>query len=201
VKNFEISAPTKKRLLHLLKILEKSESISITSSRIEEETGWSRDTVRKDVSALGGLGSASGYETGLLNSAIRQALGLDKRRRLCVVGLGRLGSAYLNFGAFNDSEFELVAGFDTNVNRVEILSSLVPLYPAYKMTEIIKRLSIDIGLLCVPEDQAQSAADKLIQSGICGIVNFAPVVLKAPPNIAVRNVFIIDELRSLAAFL
>ncbi|MDR0643790.1 MAG: redox-sensing transcriptional repressor Rex [Treponema sp.] len=201
MKNLEISAPTKKRLLYLLKILEKSESISITSSRIEEETGWSRDTVRKDISALGGLGSANGYETEHLSSAIRKALGLDKRRRLCIVGLGRLGSAYLNFGALNSSEFELAAGFDTNVNRVEILSSPVPLYPAYKMSEIIERLSINIGLLCVPEAQAQSAAEKLIRSGICGIVNFAPVVLKTPPSIAVRNVFVIDELRTLAAFL
>jgi redox-sensing transcriptional repressor len=201
MKNLEVSTPTKNRLLHLLKILEKSKTTSITSLQIEEETSWSRDTVRKDISALGGLGSANGYETEQLSSAIRKALGLDRKRRLCVVGLGRLGSAYLNFGAFNDSEFELVAGFDTNVNRVEILSSSVPLYPAYKMVEIIKRLSIDIGLLCVPEGQAQSAADKLIQSGICGIVNFAPIVLKAPPGVSIRDVFIVDELRSLAAFL
>ncbi|MDR1215312.1 MAG: redox-sensing transcriptional repressor Rex [Treponema sp.] len=201
MKNLEVSTPTKKRLLYLLKILEKNKAISITSSQIEEETGWSRDTVRKDVSALGGLGSASGYETAHLSSTIRKALGLDKKHRLCVVGLGRLGSAYLNFRTFNASEFELVAGFDTNVNRVEILSSLVPLYPAYKMAEIIRRFSIDIGLLCVPEDQAQSAADKLIAGGICGIVNFAPIVLKVPPNISIRNVFVIDELRALAAFL
>jgi redox-sensing transcriptional repressor len=201
MKNLEVSTPTKKRLLYLLKILEKNKASSITSSQIEEETGWSRDTVRKDVSALGGLGSTNGYETEHLSATIRKALGLDKKHRLCVVGLGRLGSAYLNFGAFNASEFELVAGFDTNVNRVEILSSLVPLYPAYKMAEIIKRFSIDIGLLCVPEDQAQLAADKLIGGGICGIVNFAPIVLKAPPNISIRNVFVIDELRALAAFL
>ncbi|MDR0411269.1 MAG: redox-sensing transcriptional repressor Rex [Treponema sp.] len=201
MKNLEISTPTKNRLLHLLKILEKSETISITSSQIEEETGWSRETVRKDVAVLGGLGSTNGYETEQLSFAIRKMLGLDKRRRLCVVGLGRLGSAYLNFGAFSGSEFELVAGFDTNVNRVEILSSSVPLYPAYKMAEIIKRLSIDIAILCVTEDQAQSAADKLIHAGICGIVNFAPIVLKVPYGISIRNVFIIDELRTLAAFL
>jgi redox-sensing transcriptional repressor len=115
------------------------------------------------------------------------------------VGLGRLGSAYLNFSAFAGGDFELTAGFDANVNRVEILSSPVPLYPAYKMAEIISRFSIEISLLCVPEDQAQSAADRLAAAGIRGIVNFAPVVLHTPPEVAVRNVYIIDDLRALAA--
>ena len=193
----EIPGPAKVRLLYLLKLLEKSGTI--TSSQIESITGWSSYTIRKDISYLGGeLGTTSGYEGGALGAAIKQGLRLDKPRKLCVVGLGRLGSAYLNFSAFDKAEFELAAGFDSNVNRVEILQSPVPLYPAYKMAEIIGRFSIDIALLCVPEAQAQAAADKLIAAGIRGIVNFAPVVLSCAPEIAVRNVYVVDELRALS---
>jgi redox-sensing transcriptional repressor len=195
----EIPGPAKDRLLYLLKLLEKGNAGFITSAQIETLTGWSSYTVRKDIACLNGeLGSTNGYESGVLSAAIKKALCLDRRRRLCVVGLGRLGSAYLNFSAFESSEFELAAGFDTNVNRVEILSSPVPLYPAYKMSEIITRFCIEIALLCVPETQAQSAAERLIASNIRGIVNFAPVVLKIPPEIAVRNVFVVDELRALS---
>jgi redox-sensing transcriptional repressor len=191
------------------------------------------------------LGSSAGYNPRSLAAAIRQALGLGRHRRLCVVGLGRLGSAYLNFQGFAHpgagtpgqalagkphtlvsaaerhtelpapalvselsgdiptqfpaelAEFELAAGFDTNVNRVEILKSPVPLYPAFKMGEVIRRFSIEIALLCVPGDAAQAAADKLAAAGIRGIVNFAPIALKLPPGIAVRNVYIVDELRAL----
>jgi redox-sensing transcriptional repressor len=119
------------------------------------------------------------------------------------VGLGRLGSAYLNLDAALLDEFELAAGFDVNVNRVEILKSPAPLYPAHKMGEVISRLGIEIALLCVPAEQAQAAAEKCAAAGIRGIVNFAPRVLVLPAGpgggpVIVRNVFVADELRALA---
>jgi redox-sensing transcriptional repressor len=221
----QIPEPAKERLLYLMRLLEKRGEARLTSGEIESITGWSSHTIRKDISYLGNgdegcvalpeseasLGSSAGYNPRSLAAAIRQALGLGRRRRLCVVGLGRLGSAYLNFQGFahpdagipgqalaGELPFELTAGFDTNVNRVEILKAPVPLYPAFKMGEVIRRFSIEIALLCVPGDAAQAAADKLAVAGIRGIVNFAPVALKLPPGIAVRNVYIVDELRALA---
>jgi redox-sensing transcriptional repressor len=195
----EIPGPAKERLLYLLKLLEKGGYATLTSAHIESLTGWSRDSIRKDISYLAAdLGRASGYDSVGLENAIKKTLRLDRKQKICIVGLGRLGSAYLNFGAFQQGEFDLTAGFDSNVNRVEILSSPTPLYPTYKMNEIISRFAIEISLLCVPEDQAQAAADKLIAAGIRGIVNFAPVALKVPPEIAVRNVYVVDELRSLS---
>jgi redox-sensing transcriptional repressor len=202
-----IPEPAKERLLHLMRFLEKSDVEFITSGEIEALTGWASHTIRKDISYLGGgeedtlnrkIGSCAGYRPEALIPAIKQALGLKRRRRFCVVGLGRLGSAYLNFPAFEADEFELIAGFDSNVNRVEILQSPVPLYPAYKMGEVIGRFAIEMALLCVPEEAAQKTAEKLTAAGIRGIVNFAPVVLRIGPDVAVRNVFVVDELRSLA---
>jgi redox-sensing transcriptional repressor len=190
-----------------MRILEKNGGAPVTSGQVELMTGWPSHTIRKDISFLGGgehaAGSSNGYHPAALIPAIKKALGLDRRRRFCVVGLGRLGSAYLNvqafeFGAPGEEEFELAAGFDTNVNRVEILKSPAPLYPAYKMGEVIRRFSIEIALLCVPAGAAQEAVEKLVAAGIRGIVNFAPVVLKLPPDIAVRNVYVADELRELA---
>jgi redox-sensing transcriptional repressor len=129
---------------------------------------------------------------------IKRALELDRVRKFCVVGLGRLGSAYLNFAPAELGEFELAAGFDTNVNRVEILKAQAPLYPAYKMPEVIGRCGIELALICVPADAAQAAAEKCAAAGVKGILNFAPVPLRLPPAVAVRNVFVTDELRSLA---
>ena len=202
-----ISEPAKERLLWLMRFLEKRSGGRITSGEVQAATGWSSHSIRKDISCLcggggGGRGNSAGYDPQTLIPAIKQALGLTVRRRICVVGLGRLGSAYLNYQGFGrDGEFELVAGFDTNVNRVEILKSPAPLYPAYKMAEVISRFGIELALLCVPEDAAQGAAEKLAASGIRGIVNFAPVTLKLQAEVAVRNVYVIDELRSLAVAL
>ncbi|WP_010256188.1 CoA-binding protein [Treponema primitia] len=205
----QIPGPAKERLLSLMRLLEKQAGGRITSGEVEALTGWSSHTIRKDISYLGGAaGNSTGYDPETLIPAIKQALGLGVRRRLCVVGLGRLGSAYLNFRGFDTipagpsdepgGEFELAAGFDTSVNRVEILQSPVPLYPAFKMGEVISRFGIELALLCVPEAAAQSAAEKLAAAGIRGIVNFAPLILQLPPEIAVRNVYVVDELRALA---
>jgi redox-sensing transcriptional repressor len=216
-----IPEPAKQRLLYLMRLLEKNGPGPVTSAEIEALTGWASHTIRKDISFLGGegtLGSSAGYDPAALAGSIKKALGLSRRRLFCVVGLGRLGSAYLNFRDFEpgpgteavldagaetdrrrgESEFELAAGFDTNVNRVEILKSSAPLYPAYKMGEVIRRFGIEIALLCVPPGAAQAAAEKLAAAGIRGIINFAPVPLKLGPEIAVRYVFLADELRALA---
>jgi redox-sensing transcriptional repressor len=200
----QIPGPAKERLLQLLRILEPGAAAPVTSAGIEALTGWSSNTIRKDISYLGGneegeaVGSSAGYVPEMLLPAIKRALGLDRRRKFCVTGLGRLGSAYLNTGALELGEFELVAGFDTNVNRTEILKSPVPLYPAYKMGEVISRFGIEIALLCVPAEAAQNAAEKLAAAGIRGLVNFAPRALKLPPEIPVRNVYVTDDLRALA---
>jgi redox-sensing transcriptional repressor len=205
----QIPEPAKERLLYLMRVLEKSGGKPLTSGELETLTGWSSCTIRKDISFLGAdcgspegankkVGTSCGYKPERLIPAIKAALGLDRRRRFCVVGLGRLGSAYLNFRAFELGEFELAAGFDSNVNRVEILKSPVPLYPAYKINEVVGRFAIEIALLCVPGEAAQGSAEKLAAAGIRGILNFAPVVLSLPPEIAVRNVYVTDELRALA---
>jgi redox-sensing transcriptional repressor len=175
----------------------------VTSTQIEHLTGWSRETIRKDISGLGmvegrGVGGNAGYTPELLIPLIKKALGLDRRRKFCVVGLGKLGSAYLNLMPPELAEFELAAGFDSNVNRVEMLRSEAPLYPAYKMAEVIGRFNIEIALLCVSADTAQAVAEKCVAAGVLGILNFAPVALNVPPEIAVRNMYVADELRSLA---
>ena len=205
----QVPLPAKERLLYLMRLLENAGiSGNITSAQIENLTGWASHTIRKDISYLGfiidgetpagTIGSAGGYDPAALVSLIRKALGLEKLRKFCVVGLGRLGSAYLNIPDLIGSEFELAAGFDTNVNRTEILVSPAPLYPAYRIEELIRGLDIEIALLCVPAGAAQAAADKLVAAGIRGILNFAPVAITVPQGIAVRNVCLVDDLRSLS---
>jgi len=205
-----IPVPAKERLLLLMRLLERHNQSGITepvtSAQVENLTGWSRDTIRKDISYLSmaagttagvTVGGSAGYEPGLLVPLIKKALRLDCRRKFCVVGLGRLGSAYINFAPSELAEFEFAAGFDTNVNRVEILQSPAPLYPAYKLQEVVSCFNIEIALLCVPSGAAQAVAEKCVAAGIMGILNYAPVALRLPLEIAVRNMYVADELRSL----
>jgi len=199
-----ISKPAAERLSQLARLLEQRDAAtSITSSELERITGWPSHTIRKDISALSGateISTTSGYDPKRLAAAIREALGFtNEPTRCCVVGLGRIGSSFLDYEGFAGTTFDLCAGFDSNVNRIEILKANFPLYPAFKMKDVIPRLGITAAILCVPSEQAQQTADKLIESGIVGLVNFTPTILSVPQAIEVENVSIIDALGSLTA--
>jgi redox-sensing transcriptional repressor len=208
--------PTAERLSQLARLLEQraSRTAPISSAEIEQITGWPSHTIRKDISALvaaqttitGTTGAEpdfstpSGYNPKRLAAAIKRTLGLaDTSNKCCIVGLGRLGSAFLEYAGFRGSSFELAAGFDSNVNRIEILKADFPLYPTFKMKDVIGRLDIRFAILAVPTEQAQSTAEKLVECGIVGIVNFTPAILSVPQGIEVENVSVIDALGTLTA--
>jgi redox-sensing transcriptional repressor len=200
-----IPKPTAERLEQLARLLEqrKDQTTPLSSSEIENLTGWPSHTIRKDISLLSSASAFStnaGYTPAKLRHAIKQSLGLTAdTRNCCVVGLGRLGSSFLDYDAFRETPFTLCAGFDSNVNRIEILKAGFPLFPTFKMKEVISRFAIHFAILCVPPDSAQATADKLVEYGITGIVNFTPSILSVPYGIEVENVSIIDALGSLTA--
>ena len=111
------------------------------------------------------------------------------------MGLGRLGAALLDEKLTEDTSFVIKAGFDSNVNRVEILRSNFPLYPAHDMNWVIKQEKISLAVLTVADKDAQVMAERLIKAGILGIVNMTKVVLKVPTNIMVENLSIINALK------
>ncbi|ULQ60877.1 redox-sensing transcriptional repressor Rex [Brucepastera parasyntrophica] len=203
-----LSKPTAERLALLLRLLEtrvregKAEP-AISSAEIEQYTGWPSHTIRKDISLLNAgteISTSTGYNPEKLAAVIRNALGFsDQAQNCCIVGLGRLGSAFLDYSGFRGSHFTLCAGFDSNVNRVEILKAAFPLYPTFKMKDVIPRLAIRYAILCVPENQAQQTAEKLIACGIAGIVNFTPAILSVSAETEIENVSTIDALGALAA--
>ncbi len=210
-----ISKPAAERLARLARLLEQRIEAGmdgfVSSSELEQMTGWPSHTIRKDISRLGAgipgnaeeadaFSTPSGYEPGGLAACIRRVLSLENAaHNCCVVGLGRLGSSFLNYEAFAGTPFTLRAGFDSNVNRIEILQGEFPLYPTFRMKEVIPRFDIKFALLCVPGECAQASADKLFSCGVTGIVNFTSAVLSAPPGTAVENVSVLDALGALAA--
>ena len=118
-------------------------------------------------------------------------------KKVCIAGLGRLGASLLDQNLFDNSVFEICAGFDSNVNRVEILRSTFPLYPTSEMDFVIKREKINFAILTVADKDAQSMANRLIKAGISGIVNMTNVLLKVPQNVKVENLSIITALNLL----
>jgi redox-sensing transcriptional repressor len=198
-----IPEPALKRLCMLYRFLEdmeKTEQTELTSGELGAKLNIPAHTVRKDLSFLGRLpGSPKGYPLSALRKAIDRALGFSKNKTACIAGIGKLGTALLNYRDFSSYGIELVAGFDSDINKLERLQSDIPLYPSYEMEEVIAERAIEIGILAVPAQKAQVTAEKMVRGGIRGIVNFCPVLLDIEPCVTVRNIQMIEEFRFLAA--
>ena len=74
--------------------------------------------IRKDLSYFGRFGKQGrGYSIDFLLDELRQILGIDRGWRACLVGVGRLGRAIINYPGFSPEGFEIVAAFDRDSNR------------------------------------------------------------------------------------
>ena len=208
---------TRRRLIELESVLKAWQKTKITSADISAATGWKDSLIRHDfwLAGLGGDGVSNGYVTADLLKAVQKA-NLDdtgdelaakpeagngnttsksRLTNVCIAGLGRLGAALLDETLFEGSGFVIKAGFDSNVNRVEILRSTFPLYPAGDMNWVIKQEHITKAILAVADKDAQSMCDRLIKAGISGIVNMTGRVLKVPEGIKIENVSVITALK------
>jgi redox-sensing transcriptional repressor len=178
--------------------------LRVSSAELGAVLGQSSHTIRKDISFLGVAGTAGAkYDTGDLQTLVGKHLGFEQIRNCCIIGLGRLGSALMeHFATYESGEFRVVAGFESNINRLETLQSPIPLYPAYRIEEMLSRIQVELAMIAVPPEQAQEVTDRCCDGGIAGIINFTPVVIR-PKNdsVVVRSIDISGELRVLSALL
>lgn len=201
-----ISQPTINRLCSLYQILVEIESagvVTISSSELGEKVGIGSHNVRKDISCIGGIGSSgAGYEVTKLKNAIALKFGFTDQKLTCIVGLGRIGTALLQHAQNTQGEFRIVAGFDSNINKLETIKTTVNVFPAHQIPEIIRKMGITLGILAVPETAAQEAAGRLIDGGIRGIINFTAAHISVPSKkVFVKNIDITGELRVLSALI
>ncbi len=199
----KIPEASRRRLTLLAALLASYKGEKITSIQMQKMTGIERALIRKDISLTGFNGGVSnGYGAADLLAAIQGRLGLPlagQKRFCCIAGLGKLGAALMQCGIFDESPFKIVAGFDSRVNRTEVLSADFPLYPAAKMETVIPESKIEFAILAVEDDQARLMADRLATSGVKGIVNFTGQVLEVPAGVVVENVSPLLALNNIVA--
>jgi len=188
-------------ICQLLSCLEKEGVKRVSSAELEEKTGVPSHTIRKDISFIGEAGSTRrGYEVVMLKQRILNSLGLDRERKACIVGLGRIGSSIMQWPLFTGGEFRIVAGFDSDINKVETIKTAISVFPSHEIPEVVRRMGIELGIIAVPPGRAREVADRLMEAGVKGIVNFAPTVIASRENgCVVRNMDIGAELRIISA--
>ena len=172
----------------------------VSSKELAEALGTTDHTIRKDISLLGMTGyTRKGYSVRFFKKELAKKLELNKKRKACIIGLGRLGTALLDYERAKEDGFEVVAGFDCSINKLERIRTHIEVFPMSELENIIKGRSIDLGIITVPAKSAQQVADQLIEAGIKGILNFSPAKIVVPKNIIYLDMDFTNALRFVAA--
>ena len=166
------------------------------SYTLGEETGISAEQVRKDFSEYQIKGNQrGGYQVDVLISEMELIFYRNGRQNIIVVGRGNIGSSLSNYSRFIQRQINIVATFDIDPSK-QRLRSEIPVYTMDRLGEVIKRFNVRTAIISVPDIAAQSVCNQLLEFGIEGIINFAPVILKVPDDIVVNNVNLSDEIVS-----
>ena len=193
------------RYRRYLKELQKKGIEKISSKDLSKLIGYTASQIRQDLNNFGGFGQQGyGYSVTNLHDEIGSILGLDREYKMAIVGDGRLGRAIASYIHHNEPKFNIVGIFDVkqiiqDVDDVEFEN--VQIMTCKSLAGFVKSEGVDIAVITVPAEKAQTVADTVAGAGIKGIWNLTAVDLDIPEGIAVENVHMSDSLHALAYYM
>lgn len=176
----------------------------ISSSELSRLTGFTASQIRQDLNNFGGFGQQGyGYNAKDLRNQIDKILGMNHTYNTILVGAGSLGSAIAKYNGFKESGFRIMALFDKNEDLVGNKIEEIPIRNINELKSFIKENKVEVGIVTVPKDFATEVIDLLIDAGIKGIWNFAPIDVRAPEDsdIVIENVRLNDSLLKLSYYM
>jgi redox-sensing transcriptional repressor len=197
-----ISEPTIRRLSLYLRFLEEHESRGIATISSDELAHCGATTaaqVRKDLSLFGSFGKRGlGYSVAELAARLRDILGLGRAYAVAVVGAGKVGGALARYGGFRNRGFLVQAVYDADPAKIGTTWDGMRVRDVADLEADFGERGPDIVILATPGEAAQALADRLVRLGVKAILNFAPVHLTVPADVAVKHVNMAIELETLS---
>ena len=198
----KVADSTVRRLSLYLRFLEEFEEQGIdtvSSEALASRGGTTSAQVRKDLSFFGSFGKRGlGYSVPELVTSIRDILGLKRRYRVALVGAGKIGSALVQYRGFRQRGFDIAAIFDVDPGKIGRSWDGLRVLDVAELERVLGGEPVDMAVLVTPADSAQSLADRLVGLGVKAILNFAPVQLNVPEDVAVKTVNLALELEALS---
>jgi redox-sensing transcriptional repressor len=172
---------------------------TVSSDEIAEIDGVTSAQVRKDLSFFGTFGKRGlGYNTVDLQNNIGNILGLYKKWNVALVGIGNIGRALIDYDEFRKQGFVIKLLLDNDPEKIGTELHDLEIKSFSDSDKHIKQNKIQIAILAVPANVAQSVVDELVRSGIKAILNFAPLSLKVPNDVVIKNENMSIELEALS---
>lgn len=155
--------------------------------------------VRKDLSFFGSFGTRGlGYPVKELRDKLAKILGVDMQWHVALVGIGNIGSALVSYKEFTRQGFKITLLFDNDQRKIGSNHKGIVIKDVKDLTKELKSNHIEIVVIAVPPQQAQNVVDDVVKAGIKAILNFAPINLKVPEDVFLRNENMAMELEHLS---
>ncbi len=188
--------------LRMLRELGRGGVELVSSSELAARTGATSAQVRKDLSLFGSFGKRGrGYAVGPLRETLEEILGLTQAWRVCLVGVGKIGSALLGYRDFEARGFDIVAAFDSEPAKIGREVFGITVSPVSELASVVRERGVEIGIVATPPEAAPQVADALAAAGVEAILNFAPTELQDVDGVPVRTVDVVLELEGLSYLL
>ena len=179
------------RLSRYLQVLTQARKMGkdrISSQEIAEYTNINATQIRRDLSTFGKFGKRGvGYSVESLLSEIRKILRTQGQHNIALVGAGRLGAAIASSPIFAEHGITIAAVFDNDSDKVGSVLGGVPVSSLDDLDEIVRDRSIVVGVLAVPAESAQEAADQLVSAGVKIVFNYSQALIDSPSDVQVHT--------------
>lgn len=207
MKSEKISELTTDRLsvyLRCLNTLTAAGIKTVSSQALADQFNLNSAQIRKDLAYFGEFGVRGvGYFVEELRQHITKILGLDRSRRVGIVGAGNLGTALANYNGFRESNFEVVALFDNDREKIgrRVGDFEIMVHDVKKVERVVREEGIDVAVIAVPARAAQKVLNQLMVAGVKAVLNFAPASLRTRLGVKLKTVDLTISLESLSYFL
>jgi len=175
---------------------------TVSSEQIAEINDITSAQVRKDLSFFGAFGKRGlGYDTKDLREEISKILGLKKTWNVALAGVGNIGKALIDYEEFRKQGFIITALFDKDEKKIGKKQKKLVIHHIDNVCRITKENNIEIVIIAVPAKDAQEVVDRFVECGVRAFLNFAPITIKTPDKVQVKNENMSIELEALSYYL
>ena len=193
IDNTTISDLTVARLSVYLRCMERLLELgveTISSQALADRFNLNSAQIRKDLAYFGEFGVRGvGYNVRELRQYVVEILGLDRERRLVIVGAGNLGTALCHYSSFSGGNFLVVGILDSDPSRIgDPTPAGLLVEDAGRLGEITAQRQVEIGVITTPASAAQDVAESMVDAGLKAILNFAPIRVSVDDSVLVKTV-------------
>lgn len=175
---------------------------TVSSDKLAKRFHLNSAQIRKDLAYFGEFGVRGvGYYVRALRKDLTKILGLEKEHCVAIVGAGRLGTALTDYYGFSQSNFTVAALFDSDEKKIGQKVGEVEIFDIKDFAAIAERDKIEVAVIAVPAQFAQSVLEQIMKAGIKAVMNFAPTPLKVEGDVKMKTVDLTISLESLSYFL